>query len=172
MRLKFFFSMLAAAAIALTGCNKDQTELEINYGKTATVKGKVTFLQTGQEDKAAADVKVYAQIAYSELVTISTDDDSQGAGTYTTNNSTIQGVKTFETTTDAEGKYQFELPVTDTGTDISIYTETVEVENGYYASKSESVSGCKPNIITYVDNIELTLQKTNTDSDRSTDTGN
>lgn len=28
--------MLAAAAIALTGCNK-QTELEINYGKTATV---------------------------------------------------------------------------------------------------------------------------------------
>lgn len=145
MRLKFFFSMLAAAAIALTGCNKDQTELEINYGKSAIVKGKVLLKENASATaKAGANIKVYAQIEYSELVTT---------------NTTLEGTKTFETTTDAEGKYQFELPVTDKGTDISsIYTETVEVENGYYKSTSSNrVTNCKPNIISYVDNIEITL---------------
>ena len=137
--------MLAAAAIALTGCNKDQTELEINYGKSAIVKGKVLLKENASATaKAGANIKVYAQIEYSELVTT---------------NTTLEGTKTFETTTDAEGKYQFELPVTDKGTDISsIYTETVEVENGYYKStSSNSVTNCKPNIISYVDNIEITL---------------
>ena len=137
--------MLAAAAIALTGCNKDQTELEINYGKSAIVKGKVLLKENASATaKAGANIKVYAQIEYSELVTT---------------NTTLEGTKTFETTTDAEGKYQFELPVTDKGTDISsIYTETVEVENGYYKSTSSNrVTNCKPNIISYVDNIEITL---------------
>lgn len=89
--------MLAAAAIALTGCNK-QTELEINYGKTATVKGKVILDDGSGTDKAGTNIKVYAEINYSDLV-------AQG--------SAAQGVKTFETITDAEGEYQFELPVTD-----------------------------------------------------------
>lgn len=43
--------MLAAAAIALTGCNKDQTELEINYGKSAIVKGKVIQMMEHQQQK-------------------------------------------------------------------------------------------------------------------------
>lgn len=58
--------MLAAAAIALTGCNK-QTELEINYGKTATVKGKVILNDGTGTNKAGADIKVYAEISYSDL---------------------------------------------------------------------------------------------------------
>ena len=125
MRLKFFFSMLAAAAIALTGCNKDQTELEINYGKTATVKGKVTFLQTGQEDKVAADIKVYAEIAYADLVTT---------------NNWLEGNKIFETKTDSEGKYSFELPVVDDGTNVNIFTESKNTEEGFYGRADATVT--------------------------------
>lgn len=153
MRLKFFFSMLAAAAIALTGCNKDQTELEINYGKSAIVKGKVILNDGTSTTKAGANIKVYAQIKYADLVTT---------------NTTLEGTKTFETITDTEGKYQFELPVKDNGTNISIYTETVEVENGYYASKTENANNCKPNIISYVTDITLSLTKTTTNSGSST----
>lgn len=122
MRLKLFFSALAVAAIALTGCNK-QTELEINYGKTATVQGKVTLIQTGQEDKAAADVKVYAQIPYNQLVS--------------NNNNT--GNKLFETTTDSEGKYSFELPVIDNGTNVTIFTESKVTEDVIYNSGNSHV---------------------------------
>lgn len=153
MRLKFFFSMLAAAAIALTGCNKDQTELEINYGKSAIVKGKVILNDGTSTTKAGANIKVYAQIKYADLVTT---------------NTTLEGTKTFETITDTEGKYQFELPVKDNGTNISIYTETVEVENGYYASKTGNANNCKPNIISYVTDITLSLTKTTTNSGSST----
>ena len=153
MRLKFFFSMLAAAAIALTGCNKDQTELEINYGKSAIVKGKVILNDGTSTTKAGVNIKVYAQIKYADLVTT---------------NTTLEGTKTFETITDTEGKYQFELPVKDNGTDISIYTETVEVENGYYASKTGNANNCKPNIISYVTDITLSLTKTTTNSGSST----
>lgn len=153
MRLKFFFSMLAAAAIALTGCNKDQTELEINYGKSAIVKGKVILNDGTSTTKAGANIKVYAQIKYADLVTT---------------NTTLEGTKTFETITDTEGKYQFELPVKDNGTNISIYTETVEVENGYYESKTGNANNCKPNIISYVTDITLSLTKTTTNSGSST----
>ncbi len=145
--------MLAAAAIALTGCNKDQTELEINYGKSAIVKGKVILNDGTSTTKAGANIKVYAQIKYADLVTT---------------NTTLEGTKTFETITDTEGKYQFELPVKDNGTDISIYTETVEVENGYYASKTGNANNCKPNIISYVTDITLSLTKTTTNSGSST----
>lgn len=129
--------------------------MEINYGKTATVKGKVILDDGSGTDKAGTNIKVYAEINYSDLV-------AQG--------SAAQGVKTFETITDAEGEYQFELPVTDNGTNVSIYTETVEVQNGYYASGYEDANGCKPNIIKYVADITLTLTKTTTDN--SSNTGN
>ena len=137
MRLKFFFSMLAAA----------------NYGKSAIVKGKVILNDGTSTTKAGANIKVYAQIKYADLVTT---------------NTTLEGTKTFETITDTEGKYQFELPVKDNGTNISIYTETVEVENGYYASKTGNANNCKPNIISYVTDITLSLTKTTTNSGSST----
>lgn len=129
--------------------------MEINYGKTATVKGKVILDDGSGTDKAGTNIKVYAEINYSDLVA---------------QDSAAQGVKTFKTITDAEGEYQFELPVTDNGTNVSIYTETVEVQNGYYASGYEDANGCKPNIIKYVADITLTLTKTTTDN--SSNTGN
>ena len=146
MRLKFFFSMLAAAAIALTGCNK-QTELEINYGKTATVQGKVTLVQSGQEDKAAADIKVYAQIAYADLVTTNDRENPEGN-------------KIFETKTDGEGKYSFELPVVDGGTLVTFYTETKIEENGYFVYSSTPIR-LFPNKTEFL-NIGMNFTSTNT----------
>lgn len=142
MRLKLFFSALAVAAIALTGCNK-QTELEINYGKTATVQGKVTLIQTGQEDKAAADVKVYAHIPYNQLVS--------------NNNNT--GNKLFETTTDSEGKYSFELPVIDGGTNVTIFTESKVTEDVIYNSGNSPMQRMLPNMA-YIINLNMNVNST------------
>lgn len=120
MRLKLFFSALAVAAIALTGCNK-QTELEINYGKTATLQGKVTiFDKDNSTSQVASKVKVYAEVSYADMITTSTTG-------------TPAGKKTFETTTDENGVYSFEIPVTDKqSTGIKLYTELKEIEGKFY----------------------------------------
>lgn len=120
MRLKLFFSALAVAAIALTGCNK-QTELEINYGKTATLQGKVTiFDKDNSTSQVASGVKVYAEVSYSDMITTSTTG-------------TPAGKKTFETTTDENGVYSFDIPVTDKrSTGIKLYTELKEIDGKFY----------------------------------------
>ncbi len=120
MRLKLFFSALAVAAIALTGCNK-QTELEINYGKTATLQGKVTiFDKDNSTSQVASGVKVYAEVSYKDMITTSTTG-------------TPAGKKTFETTTDENGVYSFDIPVTDKqSTGIKLYTELKEIDGKFY----------------------------------------
>lgn len=148
MRLKLFFSALAVAAIALTGCNK-QTELEINYGKTATVKGKV-LLSKDSENTPAKDIKVYAVIPYSMLV-------SNGSG--------LDGEKIFETTTDAQGYYTFELPeihpVSSTpATNATIYTASKEDGNGFYKSGSITITSLpyRPNTINLMAEITMNYE--------------
>lgn len=141
MRLKLFFSALAVAAIALTGCNK-QTELEINYGKTATLQGKVTiFDKDNSTSQVASGVKVYAEVSYSDMITTSTTG-------------TPAGKKTFNTTTNEDGIYTFQLPVTEAAytNDIRLYTELKEIEGKFYigeATVSSSSFSETPNDITY-----------------------
>ena len=136
MRLKLFFSALAVAAIALTGCNK-QTELEINYGKTATLQGKVTiFDKDNSTSQVASGVKVYAEVAYADMIS-------------TTN---PNGNKTFNTTTNEDGIYTFQLPVTETAYNngIRLYTELKEIDGKFYIGEATvNTFSITPNDITY-----------------------
>ena len=135
--------MLAAAAIALTGCNK-QTELEINYGKTGILEGKVTlFDENGKSANVAKGVKVIAYIDYNDLVANkindlvwvddnyngSVDDGEIRAEEINKNN----GKKKFETTTNENGEYKFELPVNENNnTQVRIVTEDIIINEQLY----------------------------------------
>ena len=132
--------MLAAAAIALTGCNK-QTELEINYGKSGTVQGKVTIFKDNGTSEVAAGVKVFAKVPYEELITDAPDD--------------ITGDKIFEAKTDNNGIYKFEMPVIDgTTSSFNLYTENKEIDGKFYYGTASAARPTTPNA-TVFQNIDM-----------------
>lgn len=126
MKTNLFLSMFVMAAMVLSGCSEDQTALQINYENTGTVKGKVVFVEESGRERAAADVTVYVDIPYSDLVTT---------------NSNLSGDKHFETQTDANGVFTLDLPVKENTSSLYVIVQTksvpLENETGYYESASQ-----------------------------------
>ena len=155
MRLKFFFSMLAVAAIALTGCNK-QTELEINYGKSGTIQGKVTIFKDNGTSEVAAGVKVFAKVPYSELITGEPTITINSGGGGTTEKSSLNGDKIFEVKTNKDGIYKFEMPVIgETMNEIELYTEKKEIDGKLYYGTAQNVLRPQTPNATVFQNIDM-----------------
>lgn len=159
--------MLAAAAIALTGCNK-QTELEINYGKTGILEGKVTlFDENGKSANVAKGVKVIAYIDYNDLVANKINDlvwnDRNGDNQFDDGEIIVEeinknnGEKKFETTTNENGEYKFELPVNENingFTEVRIVTEDIIINEQLYRS-TDGVTNISLNNTTFL-NLSMT----------------
>lgn len=135
MKLKVFVAALVLSVFGLTACNDDQTELGINYDKTAEVKGYVSLQSTNKQGNAiyepAKSLRVFALVSYADL----TGQD-------------IDGEQRFETTTDTKGNYSFNIPATDSDISIKVFTDRIdgtsyvgsEVKEGYFETAQETVS--------------------------------
>ena len=128
--LTFKFAMLSLAIIALVGCSKEQSSLNIEDipGK-AKILGSFSF-DAGQGYsngkyirliKPAANVKVVVKVSNASL----------------SPNGNAEGYTYYETTTSDNGTYEVEIPAVDDGTTIKIapypffatYSKVVSVEN-------------------------------------------
>ncbi len=137
MKLLKKMSVVACAAFALASCSDDQTTFDLqsvpgraivqgtvncNYGATYT-GGKMEY-----SIKPVAGLKVLLTIA-----------NSQYAGG-------LKGESVMETETDENGQYSFEVPVTNSGVDVSISTAqfkgvrtVVERKNNKVVTREENV---------------------------------
>ena len=152
MKMKLFFALLTVSMLGFAGCSDDeQTAVEINYDKTAEIKGYVSMQSTNKNREtvydAAKNLRVFALVSYSDL----TDDAN------------AQGKKRYETTTDNKGNYTLVVPTTDKGTTVEIFTDRVEgtsydsVEgemksvNGYFESAQKTIGDVKAGIFSIGD---------------------
>lgn len=100
---KIFFGSAMLAVLALVGCKKEQSQFTLDgLAGVATVQGKVTY-DMGTVDNSGVIVtsNVVAKEGATVLLSVSYSDYG-GTGT---------GQKQYTVTTDAEGKYVFQVPV-------------------------------------------------------------
>lgn len=101
---KIFFGSAMLAVLALVGCKKEQSQFTLDgLAGVATVQGKVTY-DMGTVDNAGVIVtsNVVAKEGATVLLSVNYSDYGSTAGT---------GKKQYTATTDAEGKYVFQVPV-------------------------------------------------------------
>lgn len=152
----------AITALFFVSCSEDQTSLSIDdiQGK-ATLIGSFTYddnqstssssTSSATSEKPVMNTTVYVKIANSSL------DPKENATGYTV----------YETTTDANGEYKIEIPVVETGTEVTIQAEsfvgkryestgfgstntTVTTKEGVYEVQEVTLSGIKPHDIKVV----------------------
>jgi len=102
------YALVALLLIGISGCKKvEQTELNIDSCQyKATIQGIVLYpagiTLNNQESVPASDVNVFVDVPYSYY------------------SATASGIKRFETTTDSQGKFSIDIPVTVNSAQITI----------------------------------------------------
>lgn len=130
---------VAVATLAFTSCSEEQTSLSINDipGK-AKIIGSFTYNDgqttssstTANSDKPVMNTTVYVKISNASL--------SPNSG---------NGYTIFETTTNANGEYEIEIPAVETGTDVTIQAASF-IGKKYTTSTSGSTTTGGNKIIT------------------------
>ena len=113
-------TLIACAIVALgfSSCSEDQTSLSID-----NIQGKAII-------KPVMNTTVYVMINNSS---------------FNNNSSSYGGYTTLETTTDAQGKYEIEIPAVENGVTVTIKAKSFEAP--YYKINSNSGSGTTQNSV-------------------------
>ncbi len=118
MLTKFkMFAVIAVAAMAFMGCAKEESSLSIDdLPGRAKVKGTVYYSNEQKYIKETEDTDPMLKDLYVPKAEVKVlakiDNASLDAG--------ANGYTIFETTTDAEGRYEFEIPVPENGVEIEL----------------------------------------------------
>ena len=136
--LSFKFAMLSLALMAMVGCSKEQSSLEIQ-----DIPGKAKILGSFSYDAGQGYSNgVYVQLikpAANVKVVVKVDNSSLSP------NGKATGYTYYETTTDEQGAYEVQVPAVDKGTIVMVapepffetYTKVVSVDNGTPVSEKE-----------------------------------
>ena len=125
------FALCAAISfVLLAGCAKEQSSLTIDQlPESAKIVGRFTY-DEGQSYSGGKYQRLVKPAAYVDVVvTVPVSEICDG---------NAEGVITYETTTDYDGRYEITIPVTTTGMTVEVkpvdfvgkYTTVVDVKNG------------------------------------------
>lgn len=134
-----FKLLLAAITVAMLGtsCSEDQTSLTIEeIPGTAKIMGQISY-QTGTEWNATAssiDDKFAVAANKKVIIEITNSELKSGA----------QGITVYETTTDAKGNYEIEIPIAKPSMNVTIKAETFAGEMKMFDSMNPSITPATP----------------------------
>lgn len=156
--LSISFALCAAVSfMLLAGCAKEQSSLDINQlTESATIMGRYTYDegQSYSSGKYQRVIKPAANVTVVVTVPVTEFGDSYA-----------EGVITYETTTDYDGRYEISIPVTHDGLTVKVkpldfvgkYNSVVDVKSGapVYAKDEVVFTAESQSITLYPNDIKV-----------------
>ena len=134
-------TLIACAIVALgfSSCSEDQTSLSIdNIQGKAIIKG--SFVYDDNKTSSSSTAVNTEKPVMNTTVYVMINNSS-----FNNNSSSYGGYTTLETTTDAQGKYEIEIPAVENGVTVTIKAKSFEAP--YYKINSKSGSGTTQNSV-------------------------
>lgn len=134
-------TLIACAIVALgfSSCSEDQTSLSIdNIQGKAIIKG--SFVYDDNKTSSSSTAVNTEKPVMNTTVYVMINNSS-----FNNNSSSYGGYTTLETTTDAQGKYEIEIPAVENGVTVTIKAKSFEAP--YYKINSNSGSGTAQNSV-------------------------